>query len=143
VNSTRRGNTPLAPVSKCPDSRVEGAADSGLHQTCRSHLTQAWGTLVVNGMESEPASDKVLLTRAPHLVLDGAQFLAAMCRARRIVVCIPTGRDGGPSSSGSSRQLRPPTGGSISTPRSSASTRARTAPTVPLELLWTCTKPSR
>jgi NADH:ubiquinone oxidoreductase subunit F (NADH-binding) len=54
------------------------------------------GTLVVNGMEGEPASDKdkVLLTRAPHLVLDGAQFLAAMCRAHRIVVCIPAGRDG-------------------------------------------------
>jgi NADH:ubiquinone oxidoreductase subunit F (NADH-binding) len=54
------------------------------------------GTLVVNGMEGEPASDKdkVLLTRAPHLVLDGAQFLAAMCRARQIVVCIPTGRNG-------------------------------------------------
>jgi NADH:ubiquinone oxidoreductase subunit F (NADH-binding) len=54
------------------------------------------GTLVVNGMEGEPASDKdkVLLSRAPHLVLDGAQFLAAMCRARRIVVCIPVGRDG-------------------------------------------------
>jgi NADH:ubiquinone oxidoreductase subunit F (NADH-binding) len=47
-------------------------------------------------MEGEPASDKdkVLLTRAPHLVLDGAQFLAAMCRARQIVVCIPAGRDG-------------------------------------------------
>jgi NADH:ubiquinone oxidoreductase subunit F (NADH-binding) len=54
------------------------------------------GTVVVNGMEGEPASDKdkVLLTRAPHLVLDGAQFLAAMCRAREIVVCIPTGRNG-------------------------------------------------
>jgi len=54
------------------------------------------GTLVVNAMEGEPASDKdkVLLSRAPHLVLDGAQFLAAMCRARRIVVCVPVGRDG-------------------------------------------------
>ncbi len=54
------------------------------------------GTLVVNGMEGEPASDKdkVLLTRAPHLVLDGAQFLAAMCRAREIVVCIPRSRNG-------------------------------------------------
>jgi NADH:ubiquinone oxidoreductase subunit F (NADH-binding) len=54
------------------------------------------GTVVVNGMESEPASDKdkVLLTRAPHLVLDGAQFAAAMCGADRIVVCIPAGRDG-------------------------------------------------
>jgi NADH:ubiquinone oxidoreductase subunit F (NADH-binding) len=53
------------------------------------------GTIVVNGMEGEPASDKdkLLLTRAPHLVLDGAQFLAAMCRSSRIVVCIPVGRD--------------------------------------------------
>jgi NADH:ubiquinone oxidoreductase subunit F (NADH-binding) len=53
------------------------------------------GTLVVNGMEGEPAShkDKVLLTRSPHLVLDGAQFLASLCRAGRIVVCIPAGRD--------------------------------------------------
>jgi len=56
----------------------------------------AGGLLVVNGMESEPASDKdkVLLTRAPHLVLDGAQLLAAACGADEILVCIPQGRDG-------------------------------------------------
>jgi NADH:ubiquinone oxidoreductase subunit F (NADH-binding) len=54
------------------------------------------GTVVVNGMESEPASDKdkVLLTRSPHLVLDGAQYVAALCRASRIVVCIPQSGDG-------------------------------------------------
>jgi NADH:ubiquinone oxidoreductase subunit F (NADH-binding) len=54
------------------------------------------GLLVVNGMESEPASakDKVLLTRAPHLVLDGAQLLAAACGAQEILVCIPQGIDG-------------------------------------------------
>ena len=54
------------------------------------------GAVVVNAMEGEPASDKdkLLLTRAPHLVLDGAQFLAALCRADRILVCIPIGRDG-------------------------------------------------
>jgi NADH:ubiquinone oxidoreductase subunit F (NADH-binding) len=41
-------------------------------------------------MEGEPASDKdkVLLTRAPHLVLDGAQLLAAACRANEILVCV-------------------------------------------------------
>jgi NADH:ubiquinone oxidoreductase subunit F (NADH-binding) len=53
------------------------------------------GTILINGMEGEPASDKdkLLLIRAPHLVLDGAQYLAALCRAERIVVCIPAGRD--------------------------------------------------
>jgi NADH:ubiquinone oxidoreductase subunit F (NADH-binding) len=53
------------------------------------------GTVVVNAMEGEPASDKdkLLLTRAPHLVLDGAQYLALLCGADRIVVCIPIGRD--------------------------------------------------
>jgi len=55
----------------------------------------AGGILVVNGMESEPVSDKdkVLLTRAPHLVLDGAQLVAAACGAQEILICIPQGRD--------------------------------------------------
>jgi NADH:ubiquinone oxidoreductase subunit F (NADH-binding) len=45
-------------------------------------------------MESDPASDKdkLLLTRAPHLVLDGAQILAAACAAQEIIVSIPVGR---------------------------------------------------
>lgn len=53
------------------------------------------GTVVVNAMEGEPASDKdkVLLTRAPHLVLDGAQYLGALLQADRVVVCVPFGRD--------------------------------------------------
>lgn len=53
------------------------------------------GTVIVNAMEGEPASDKdkLLLTRVPHLVLDGAQYLADLCRADRIVVCIPIGRE--------------------------------------------------
>ncbi len=53
------------------------------------------GAIVVNGMEGEPAShkDKLLLTRAPHLVLDGAQYVGALCRADRVIVCVPVGRD--------------------------------------------------
>jgi NADH:ubiquinone oxidoreductase subunit F (NADH-binding) len=53
------------------------------------------GTVLVNAMEGEPASDKdkLLLSHVPHLVLDGAQFLAAMCRASRVVVCVPVGRE--------------------------------------------------
>jgi NADH:ubiquinone oxidoreductase subunit F (NADH-binding) len=60
-----------------------------------AHADGGGGILVVNGMESEPASDKdkVLLTRAPHLVLDGAQLLAAACKANEILVCVPQGSD--------------------------------------------------
>jgi NADH:ubiquinone oxidoreductase subunit F (NADH-binding) len=53
------------------------------------------GTIVVNGMEGEPASDKdkLLLLRHPHLVLDGAQLLATAMEAARVTVCVPAGRD--------------------------------------------------
>ena len=52
--------------------------------------------MVVNAMEGEPASDKdkLLLTRVPHLVLDGAQLIGAAFGADRVVVCIPAGCDG-------------------------------------------------
>ncbi|HEX2321941.1 MAG TPA: NADH-ubiquinone oxidoreductase-F iron-sulfur binding region domain-containing protein [Streptosporangiaceae bacterium] len=47
--------------------------------------------VVVNGMESEPASqkDKALLARAPHLALDGAVLAARAIRARSVQVCLP------------------------------------------------------
>jgi NADH:ubiquinone oxidoreductase subunit F (NADH-binding) len=46
--------------------------------------------VVVNGSEGEPASgkDELLMTRAPHLVLDGALLAAAAIGAREVVVCI-------------------------------------------------------
>lgn len=46
--------------------------------------------VVVNGTESEPASfkDRVLLRRAPHLVLDGALAAAGAVGARRITVAV-------------------------------------------------------
>jgi NADH:ubiquinone oxidoreductase subunit F (NADH-binding) len=49
---------------------------------------------VVNAMEGEPASDKdkLLLIRSPHLVLDGAQLLAAATGARSVTLCVPEGR---------------------------------------------------
>jgi NADH:ubiquinone oxidoreductase subunit F (NADH-binding) len=79
-------------------SGLTGRGGGGFPSAAKIAMASAHGhggTLVVNAMEGEPASDKdkVLLSRAPHLVLDGAQFLAALCRARRIVVCIPVGRD--------------------------------------------------
>ena len=47
--------------------------------------------VVVNAMEGEPASakDRVLLTDAPHLVLDGAEVAAAVVGASEIVICVP------------------------------------------------------
>jgi NADH:ubiquinone oxidoreductase subunit F (NADH-binding) len=53
------------------------------------------GTIVVNAMEGEPASDKdkLLMLRSPHLVLDGAQLLAAASGARQVLVCVPEGRE--------------------------------------------------
>lgn len=46
--------------------------------------------VIVNGTESEPASrkDRVLLMRAPHLVLDGALAVAAAVGARETVVAV-------------------------------------------------------
>ena len=46
--------------------------------------------VVVNGAEGEPASgkDKLLLTRAPHLVLDGALAAAAAVGASEVFFCV-------------------------------------------------------
>jgi NADH:ubiquinone oxidoreductase subunit F (NADH-binding) len=53
--------------------------------------------LVVNAMEGEPASEKdwVLLSSAPHLVLDGAELAALAVGAREILVCVADDRSDG------------------------------------------------
>jgi NADH:ubiquinone oxidoreductase subunit F (NADH-binding) len=47
--------------------------------------------VVANGVEAEPmsAKDLVLLTRTPHLVLDGVRVAASAVGAREAIVCVP------------------------------------------------------
>jgi NADH:ubiquinone oxidoreductase subunit F (NADH-binding) len=54
------------------------------------------GIVVVNSMESEPASHKdgTLARYAPHLVLDGAELVAALLGSSQIYVCAARDRGG-------------------------------------------------
>ncbi len=85
-------------VSMLESSGLAGRGGAGFPTAVKlavAHAAGTGGTIVVNGMEGEPASDKdkLLLMRSPHLVLDGAQLMAAACGARSVVVCVPEGRD--------------------------------------------------
>jgi NADH:ubiquinone oxidoreductase subunit F (NADH-binding) len=94
----RTGSWQEGLAASLEDSGLTGRGGGAFPASIKLALARsggAGGTVVVNAMEGEPASDKdkLLLTRAPHLVLDGAQYLASLCRADRIVVCVPVGRD--------------------------------------------------
>jgi NADH:ubiquinone oxidoreductase subunit F (NADH-binding) len=58
----------------------------------RSHRRH--GVVVVNSMEGEPASwkDATLAQHAPHLVLDGAELMAAALGSSQISVCVARDR---------------------------------------------------
>ncbi|MFF7645127.1 NADH-ubiquinone oxidoreductase-F iron-sulfur binding region domain-containing protein [Streptomyces canus] len=103
----RHGPVPVAPV---PDGRtsmplVEAVERAGLtgrggagFPTARKlrAVAERGGrtVLVVNAMESEPASfkDQFLLAVAPHLVLDGAVLAATVIGADTVHVCLPRTR---------------------------------------------------
>jgi NADH:ubiquinone oxidoreductase subunit F (NADH-binding) len=61
----------------------------------RARRSQAGAVVVANGTESEPASakDRMLLIRAPHLVLDGIAAAADAVGAARAYLSIHAGRD--------------------------------------------------
>ena len=85
-------------VSGLEASGLSGRGGAGFPAAIKlavAHAGGRGGTVVVNAMEGEPASDKdkLLLLRSPHLVLDGAQLLAAASGARSVTVCVPEGRD--------------------------------------------------
>jgi len=73
--------------------------------------------VVVNATEGEPASwkDKVLLTRAPHLILDGAALAAFALEADEIVIGVADDGVGGASLAAALGERRMPTPTSIVT----------------------------
>lgn len=85
-------------VSVLEASGLPGRGGAGFPASIKlgvAHAAGGRGVVVVNGMEGEPASDKdkLLLLRSPHLVLDGAQLLAAASGAHHVIACVPEGRD--------------------------------------------------
>ncbi|MGP0032146.1 MAG: NADH-ubiquinone oxidoreductase-F iron-sulfur binding region domain-containing protein, partial [Acidimicrobiales bacterium] len=94
----RRGSWQEALAASLESSGLGGRGGGGFPASVKLAMARSGGkggSIVVNAMEGEPASDKdkVLLAWVPHLVLDGAQYLATVCRADRVVVCVPAGRD--------------------------------------------------
>jgi NADH:ubiquinone oxidoreductase subunit F (NADH-binding) len=85
-------------VSMLEVSGLAGRGGAGFPAAIKlavAHAAGTGGTVLVNAMEGEPASDKdkLLLIRSPHLVLDGAQLLAAASGAQRVTICVPEGRE--------------------------------------------------
>jgi NADH:ubiquinone oxidoreductase subunit F (NADH-binding) len=74
--------------------RGRGGADFPTAVKLRSVASRRRGTvLVVNGSETEPASakDRLLLSRLPHMVLDGAVLAAKAIGTREIVIKVSDG----------------------------------------------------
>ncbi|MEV6019243.1 NADH-ubiquinone oxidoreductase-F iron-sulfur binding region domain-containing protein [Streptomyces sp. NPDC051997] len=103
----RHGPPPATKVSDGPTrlSLAEAVEAAGLtgrggagFPTARKLRAVAGGrgrpVVVVNAMESEPASrkDQFLIAVAPHLVLDGAVLAAAAVGANTVHVCLPRTR---------------------------------------------------
>jgi NADH:ubiquinone oxidoreductase subunit F (NADH-binding)/ferredoxin len=72
--------------------KARAVIDSAVRRDCQT-------VVVVNATEGEPASwkDKVLLTRAPHLVLDGAALAARALGSEGIVIGVADDGVGGDS----------------------------------------------
>ena len=72
----RQGRGPVPDRDEARGSRLAGGA-----------------VVVANGTEGEPGSSKdtVLMTHAPHLVLDGAELAAEIVGARDVILCVKRG----------------------------------------------------
>ncbi|GAA1278133.1 oxidoreductase [Planotetraspora silvatica] len=86
----------LISMAEDVDLRGRGGAAFPFARKLRAVAARAGDSetvVLVNGAEGEPASvkDKMLLTRAPHLVLEGALLAAGALNARQVVVAVPSG----------------------------------------------------
>jgi NADH:ubiquinone oxidoreductase subunit F (NADH-binding) len=70
--------------------RGRGGAGFPFAQKLRSLRTESRPVVVVNGSESEPASfkDRLLMRRAPHLVIDGALVVARAINAADAIITV-------------------------------------------------------
>lgn len=105
----------LISLAEAIDLRGRGGAGFPFARKLRAVLDScrrrsAAPVIVVNATEGEPASwkDKALLTRAPHLILDGAALAAAALRAKEIVVGIADDGIGEPSITAALAERRMP-----------------------------------
>jgi NADH:ubiquinone oxidoreductase subunit F (NADH-binding) len=92
-----RHGAELAALIEAADVRGRGGGGFPFARKLRTALsTRGRRVVVVNAAEGEPASakDSVLMLCAPHLVLDGAQVVAAAARAVEIHVVVPGERPG-------------------------------------------------
>jgi NADH:ubiquinone oxidoreductase subunit F (NADH-binding) len=85
----RRSAAELIEAVELSGLRGRGGADFPTARKLQSVVQRRRGAvLVVNGSETEPASakDRLLLSRLPHLVLDGAVLVAGTIGAREVIV---------------------------------------------------------
>lgn len=80
------------PIGLVEEAGLTGRGGGGFPTARKMRSVAASGrpaVVVVNAAEGEPLSgkDRLLVTVAPHLVLDGATVAAAAVGARRIIVC--------------------------------------------------------
>jgi NADH:ubiquinone oxidoreductase subunit F (NADH-binding) len=101
----RRHFDPTPPVRRSPDdafiaaverSGLRGRGGAGFPTAVKLRAVtrgRRRPVVLVNGSEGEPASvkDAVLMSRAPHLVLDGALFAASAVGADEVVLAVKVG----------------------------------------------------
>lgn len=91
----RHGPVPLADLAERAALRGRGGAGFPLATKLRAVASarRRPAFVVANGAEGEPASrkDRTLLTRVPHLVLDGAVLAAEAIGAQTVHLCVHNG----------------------------------------------------